>query len=269
MKGRKATSNHCQWHLISHFHSSANNGFFFVQIQFSVTYVLSCFSRVWLFVTLMDYRPPGASVHGILQARILERVAMPSSGDLPHPGIKPRVSCVSCVDWESGSLPLAPPGKSRVLHKSRGPNSSAAGHWRDALASPVCRESVWVSHTYSGSVCDKDQGSNSLALFFLQFSHSVVSDSLPPHGLQHTRLPCPSPTPGACSNSCPLSQWCHPTISSSVVPFSSCLQSFPASGSFPMRQFFAWAGQSIGASGSASDLPMIIQDWFQWLVAKV
>ena len=72
----------------------------------------------------------------------------------------------------------------------------------------------------------------------VQFSCSVVSDSLQPHGLQHTRLPCPSPTPGAYSNSCPLSQWCHPTISSSVIPFSSCLHSFPASGSFPMSQFF-------------------------------
>ena len=92
------------------------------------------------------------------------------------------------------------------------------------------------------------------------FSHSVVSDSLRPHGLQHTRLPCPSPTPGACSNSCPLSQWCHPAISSSVIPFSSCLQSFPASGSFPMSQVFTSGGQSIGAS--ASVLPMNIQDWF-------
>ena len=91
---------------------------------------------------------------------------------------------------------------------------------------------------------------------------SVVSDSLWPHGLQQARLPCPSPTPGACSNSCPSSQWCHPTISSSVVPFSSCLQSFPASGSFPMSQFFTSSGQSIGASPSASVLPMNIQDWF-------
>ena len=80
--------------------------------------------------------------------------------------------------------------------------------------------------------------------------------------MQHARLPCLSPTPRACSNSCPLSQWCHPTISSSVVPFSSCLQSFPASGSFPMSQFFAWGGQSIGVSASASVLPVNIQDWF-------
>ena len=82
-----------------------------------------------------------------------------------------------------------------------------------------------------------------------------------PHGLQHARLPCPSPTPKACSNSCPSSWWCHPTISSSVAPFSSCLQSFPASGSFSMSQFFTSGGQSIVVSASASVLPMNIQDW--------
>ena len=91
---------------------------------------------------------------------------------------------------------------------------------------------------------------------------SLASDSLRPHGLQHARLPCPSPTPGAYSNSCPLSQWCVPTISSSVISFSSCLQSFPASGSFPMNQFFTSGGQSIGTSASASVLPMNILDWF-------
>ena len=96
----------------------------------------------------------------------------------------------------------------------------------------------------------------------VQFSHLVMSDSLPPHGLQHTRLPCPSPTPGVWSNACPLSWWCQPTISPSVVPFSYCLQSFPASGSFPMSQFFTSGGQSTGVSASASVLPMNIQDWF-------
>ena len=97
---------------------------------------------------------------------------------------------------------------------------------------------------------------------FLQFSHSVVSDSLQPHGLQHARLPCPSPTLWVYSNSCPLSWWCHPTISSSVVPFSSGLQAFPASGSFQMSQFFTSGGQSIEVSASASVPPMNIQDWF-------
>ena len=93
-----------------------------------------------------------------------------------------------------------------------------------------------------------------------QSSCSVMSDSLEPHGLQHTRLPCLSPTPGAYSNSCPFSWWCHPTISSSAVPFSAHLQSFPTSRSFPMSQFFTSDGQSIGAS--ASVLPMNIQNWF-------
>ena len=94
----------------------------------------------------------------------------------------------------------------------------------------------------------------------VQFSRSVESHSLRPHGLQHTRLPCPSPSPGACSNSCPLSQGCHPTISSPVVPF--CVQSFPASRSFPVSRFFESGGPSIGVSASASVLPVNIQDWF-------
>ena len=101
-----------------------------------------------------------------------------------------------------------------------------------------------------------------LSCLSVQFSHSVMSDSLRPHGLQHARPPCPSPTPGVYSHSCPLSRWCHPTISSSVVPFSSCLQFFPASRYFPMSQLFASGDQTIGASASASVLPMNIQDWF-------
>ena len=96
----------------------------------------------------------------------------------------------------------------------------------------------------------------------LFFSHSVLFNYLQSHGLQQTRLPCPSQSPGVCSNLCPLSQWCHPTISSSVTPFSSCPPSFPASGSFPLSQLFPWGGQSIGASASASVLPMNIQGWF-------
>ena len=99
-------------------------------------------------------------------------------------------------------------------------------------------------------------------IWSVQFSHSVVSNSLRPHGLQHARLPCPSSTPRVYSNSHPLSQWCHPTISSSIIPFSSHLQSFPESGSFQMRSFFASGGQSIGVSASTSVFPMNIQDWF-------
>ena len=107
---------------------------------------------------------------------------------------------------------------------------------------------LWLSHVFSS----------------VQFSHSVVSNSLWPHRLQHFRLPCLSPARTACSNSCPLCRWCHPTISSSVVHFS-CLQSFPASGSFLRRsQFFASGGKSIGVSASVSVLPIYIQDWNTW-----
>ena len=110
-------------------------------------------------------------------------------------------------------------------------------------------------------------------LVSVQFSRSDVSNSLWPHELQHARPPCPSPTPGVHPNSCPLSWWCHPTISSSVVPFSSCPQSLPASGSFPMSQLFAWGGQSIGVSALASVLPMNTQDrspleWTGWISLK-
>ena len=101
----------------------------------------------------------------------------------------------------------------------------------------------------------------SIAHYSVQFSRSVMSDSLWPHKLQHTNISCPSSAPGAYSRSCPLSQWCHPTLSPSVIPFSSCPQSFPASGCFPMSQFFASGGQSIGVSASASVLPMNNQDW--------
>ena len=96
----------------------------------------------------------------------------------------------------------------------------------------------------------------------VQVSPSVVSNSLQPHEPQHARPPYPSPTPGVYPNLCPLSWWCHPTISSSVIPFSFCLQFFPASGSFPMSRLFASGGQSIGVSASVSVLPMNIQDWF-------
>ena len=100
-----------------------------------------------------------------------------------------------------------------------------------------------------------------LPYYSVQFSRSVVSDSLRPHELQHARPPCPSPTPRVHPNSCPSSRWCHPAISSSIVPFSSCPQSFPASESFPMSQLFAWRGQSTGVSALALVLPDNTQDW--------
>ena len=102
---------------------------------------------------------------------------------------------------------------------------------------------------------------SSKLLYSVQFSRSIVSNSLRPHELQHTRPPCPSPTPGVHPNPCPLSQWCHPTMSSSLIPFSSCPQSLPASGSFPMSQLFASDGQSTGVSASTSVLQMNTQDW--------
>ena len=105
-------------------------------------------------------------------------------------------------------------------------------------------------------------GNWNIKISSVQFSRSVMSDSLRPHEQQHARPPCPSPTPGVYPNSCPLSQWCDPTISSSAIPFSSCLQSFPTSGSFQMSHLFASGGQSTGVSASTSVLPMNIQDWF-------
>ena len=122
-----------------------------------------------------------------------------------------------------------------------------------------CLGSTW----YISGQLSTNLGESTFKIIFqgsVQFSHSVVSNCLWSHGLQHTRLPWPSPTPRAYPSSCPLRQWCHPTVSSSVVPFSSRLQSFPASGSLPMSQLFA-PGQSIGVSASASALPTNIQDW--------
>ena len=130
-----------------------------------------------------------------------------------------------------------------------------------------------VNVYFSSCCCGKGIGNNShswekhkntqlpVCLSSVQFSRSVVSDSLRPHESQHARPPCPSQTPGVCSNSCPLSRWCYPAISSSVIPFSSCPQSLPASRSFPTSQLFSWGGQSIEVSASASVLPMNTQDW--------
>ena len=132
---------------------------------------------------------------------------------------------------------------------------------------------IWIGST--GQISHYRKQIREISLFIwkiqcfssVQFSCSVMSDSWRPHGLQHARFPCPSPTPRACSNSCPSSQWCHPTISSSVIPFSFCLQSFPASGSFPMSQLFALGGQSIGISASASVFPMIKKkSLFMWKI---
>ena len=158
----------------------------------------------------MDYTPPGSSVQGILQARTLGCIAIPSSRGSSRPRDQTHISCVSCISRQ-----------------------------------------ILYHLNHQGSGC----------LSSVQFSHSVVSNSLQHHELQHSRPPCPSPTPGVYPKSCPLSWWCHPTISFSVVPFSSCLQSFPTSGSFSMSQLFVSGGQSIGVSASTSVLPMNTQAW--------
>ena len=113
-----------------------------------------------------------------------------------------------------------------------------------------------IQEGFMGKITCKEIKVERIIVKFCYCCHSVVSDSSQPHGLQHTRLPCPSPTPRSCSNSCPSCRWCHPTVSSSVIPFFSCLQSFPASESFPVSQLFASCHQSTGASASASVLPM-------------
>ena len=160
----------------------------------------------------MDCSPPGSSVHGVFQARILEWVAISSSR---RSSPLRDQTCISSVSFTAGRFFTAEPlGKFVYIH-----------------------------------------------IYMVQFSHSVVSNPLQPHESQHSRLPCPSPTPGVYPNPCPSTRWCRPAISSSVVPFSSCPQSFPASRSFPMSQLFAWGGQSTGVSASASVLPMNTQDW--------
>ena len=182
----------------------------------------------------MDCSPPVSSVHGNSQAGMLEWAALSSS----------RGSCW-IKDWVSPAL---------------------AGvffyHW-DTWETPYSLifcvynwDCVIWPHLHSPGLGVSSEREE------LSFSHWVMSDSLWPHGLQHTRPPCPSPSPRVCPSSCPMNQWCHPTISSSVVPFSSCLQSFPVSGSFPMSRLFTSGGQSVGASTSASVLSMNIKGWF-------
>ena len=170
----------------------------------------------------MDYSPQGSLVHG---RRTLEWVAIFFSRDLPDPGIKPQSPVLAARFFTT-----EPPGKP-IVH----------------LTKPNIQRFTFVF-----------QGEIILQLRFIsvQFSRSVVSDSLRPRESQHSRPPCPSPMPRVHSNSYPSSQWCHQAISSSVVPFSSCPQSLPASDSFPMSQLFTWGGQSTGVSA--------LHQSFQW-----
>ena len=142
--------------------------------------------------------------------------------------------------------------------------------WLQSPSAVIWEPKKIKSATVSPPICHEVMGPDAMILVFwmlsfqfssVQFSRSVVSDSLPPHELEHARPPCPSPTPGVHPNSCPSSRWCHPAISSYVIPFSSCPQSLPASESFPVSQLFSWGGQSIGVSASASFLPKNTQDW--------
>ena len=183
--------------------------------------------------------------------RILEWVAYHFSS---HSSWPRNQTGVSCTAGEFFTLTLKANWiSSSCLKTSPIPKSSKISLYPVSAAFPIAQHTLAIATSFSS----QDQSVQSLS----QFSHSVVSDSLRPHGLQQARFPCSSPTPGACSNSC-SSKWCHPIISSSVDPFFFYLQSFPASGSFPMSQFFESGGQSIGGSTSASVLPMNIQDWF-------
>ena len=149
------------------------------------------------------------------------------------------------------------------------PKSVKSGHeiclyvWNASITCSMCIFSIKTITLHIARLVHSLSCSSKLSnLKGALFSHSFVSNSWQPHGLQHSKLSCPSLFPGVCSDSCPLSRWCHPTISSSVTSFSSCPQSFPASGSFPTTWLFASGGQGIGALASASVLPMNIQDWF-------
>ena len=191
----------------------------------------------------MDCSLTGSSFHGSLQARILEWVA---------------------ISFSRGSFQLRNRTLvSHILGRHFNLWGTREAHSQSGLIYYIyiiCVLLILFKTLVSLYVLSHVVRTQSYILH-VQFS-SVVSESLWPHGLQHARLPCPPPIPGAYSNSCPLSQWCHPIISSSVVLFSSHFQSFPASESFQMSQHFTSGGQSIGVSASASVLPMNIQDWF-------
>ena len=181
----------------------------------------------------MDCSPPGSWIHGVFQARVLEWGAISFSNAWKW---KVKVKSLSRVRL------LATPWT--IVHQaSESMGFSRQEYWIGVpLASPI-----WII--------------SSVQFSSVQFSHSVMSNSLRPHESQHARPLCPSPTPGVHSDSRPLSQWCHPAISSPVVPFSSCPQSLPASESFPMSQLFIWGGQSTGVSALASFLPKKSQGW--------
>ena len=175
----------------------------------------------------MDYIVPG-----ILQAKILEWVAFPFSRGSSQPRDQTQVSRIAGRFFTSWAT------RETWCKWDSGPDVDQCGEW-------IC-EDCWVKRIPTPSEVGRWVVATSV-----QFSYSVVSRSLQPHESQHARPPCPSPTPGVHPDSCPSSQWCHPAISFSVVPFSSCPRSLPASESFPMSQLFAWGGQSTGVSALA------------------
>ena len=214
----------------------------------------------------MDCSPPGSPIPGILQARILEWVAISFCNAWKW---KVKVKSLSRVwllatPWTAAYQAPLSMGFTRQEYWSGLPLASPLA--QATGKQPTSTRKTGFPVSLASHLGQRQQGFPYIRFSSkrnsVQFSRSVVSDSLWPHGLQHGRLPCPSPTPGAYSNTSPSSRWCHTTISSSIVPFSSCLPYFPASGSFPRSQFFTSAGQSIGASASASVLPMNIQDCF-------
>ena len=223
----------------------------------------------------LDCSPPGSSVHGIHQARIMEWVAFSFSSASSWSKEQRQVSNQHCrhilyhLNHEGSPFPLLNLSILLLFFKT-----NVACLWKLFYHLSQCWIIVLLLSSYaswniSWFCCQVKRSHdwqpcqfNCIPQFSsVQFSLSVVSDSLRPYESQHARPPCPSPTPGVYSNSCPLSQWCHPATSSSVVPFSSFPQSLPESGSFPMSQLFVWGGQSTGVSASASVLPMNTQDW--------
>ena len=222
----------------------------------------------WTPCNSMNCSPPGSSVHGILQARILEWVVIPFSRGSSRPRDQTRVSCIARVKW---ILYCLSHWGSPINHINRLKKENHLIVWTDE------RENAFDKTQYPFTIKTlRNTGElpqlNENHLQTDWFLYVVTLDSMciggvqllsrvwlfESHGLQHMRIPCPSLSPGVCLNSCPFSQWCYQTISSSVVPFSSCLQSFPASGSFPMSQFCASGGQRIGALASASVCAMNI-----------
>ena len=175
----------------------------------------------------------------------------------PFPTLLPPWCLQVCSPCQWGKFRFSHP---KILVSLLRPNSSFPSV--SVVKNLPTNAEDWNSLTFFFLIHKSTNPSPIYLLFSVWFSRSVLSDYLWPRGLQHTRLACPSPIPRVYTNSCPLNQWCHPTISSSVVPFSSCPQSLPASWPFPMSQFFASGGQSIGVSASALVLLMNIQDWF-------